>query len=228
METQSIEIYLPALKATSRCMAKHDIRYYLNGVCVEADATQTILVATDGHRILATRRKAENVLDKPVRFIMPDDIVKLFTSQAGPRKSALSTIPFTKRDGNKWAANLFRMFSSPAVEFKPIEGIFPDWRKVVPDQMPVESKPVQMNIRYLSDFAQAAADLGHGPKNNKHLFVLHDGDGERIFVRLDGHNDTDFFGIVMGLMRNGGEIKLAQERPDWLGKTASGAAENVA
>lgn len=226
METQHIDIYLPALKATSRCMAKQDIRYYLNGVCVEADATQTILVATDGHRILATRRKAENALDAPVRFIMPGDIVRLFASQAGLRKSHLSTIPFTKRGGNKWSANLFRMLSSPTIEFAPIEGIFPDWRKVVPDQIPAEGKPVQVNMLYLEDFALAAADLGHSPKNDQHIFALHDGEGERVFVRLDGHNETDFFGVVMGLRRRGGEAELARDRPDWLGKPSTDKATN--
>ena len=55
-----IVINKSALKAVSRFAAKTDIRYYLVGVYVEANETETRLIATNGHTMLIHRMKAEN------------------------------------------------------------------------------------------------------------------------------------------------------------------------
>lgn len=217
---QTVQVYLPALKAVSRIMAKADIRYYLNGVYVEATAKETVLVTTDGHRLLATRREAENTIDAPVNFIIPGDVVKLMLANcmAGGRRlkdAVVRTIPVELREwpaGPRWAAPMFRLPGAPFLEFKPVEGKFPDWRKVIPKKIPANDKPTPFRPQYLVDFEDAARDLGNVSKSICAVTALHD--GEMVVVRTAYAGDTGYFGVMMGL-RDNDAASFAGDRPAW-------------
>jgi DNA polymerase-3 subunit beta len=71
------------IKALLICAAKQDIRYYLKGVCVDARANgDVVLVATDGHRLLAY----------PVAV---DNIEALAPGESNPRRLGVSRCQFT-------------------------------------------------------------------------------------------------------------------------------------
>lgn len=217
---QTVQVYLPALKAVSRMMAKADIRYYLNGVHVEATAKETVLVTTDGHRLLATRREAENTIDAPVNFIIPGDIVKMMLANcmAGGRSlknAAVRTVPVELRDGptgQRWAVPMLRLFGAPFLEFKPIDGKFPNWRKIIPKKIPANDKLTQFRPQYLVDFEDAARDLGSVSKGTCAVTTLHD--GEMVVIRSAYAGDTGYFGVMMGL-RDHDAARFAGDRPAW-------------
>ena len=64
------------LRAVSLAMAVKDIRYYLQGVYIEANGAETRLIATDGHRLHMVIQEESGPVVEPVTFIMPADMVK--------------------------------------------------------------------------------------------------------------------------------------------------------
>jgi DNA polymerase-3 subunit beta len=69
---------LSALRAVSALAARDDIRYYLNGVLIEASAHTTRLVGTNGHVMgIYDNIDQENELDGRVSFIVPDSALAL-------------------------------------------------------------------------------------------------------------------------------------------------------
>lgn len=74
--------FVRALDAMSKFSADNDVRYYLNGVQLVADANSLKLTATDGHRLSQSRVALEdNSADAPFDVIVPrkavSDIVKM-------------------------------------------------------------------------------------------------------------------------------------------------------
>ena len=66
-----ITIQARQLRSAAHGMATRDIRYYLNGLLVEATKSQTTAVGTDGHMIVANRCEAENEIDENINLIIP-------------------------------------------------------------------------------------------------------------------------------------------------------------
>ena len=83
-----ITIQAIQLLSAAHGMATRDIRYYLNGLLIEATKTQTIAVGTDGHMIVVNRCEAENEIDDNVNLIIPDEVVKAMIASAKKRKEA--------------------------------------------------------------------------------------------------------------------------------------------
>lgn len=120
-----------ALKAMLQFASTKDVRYYLNGVNVEFDANSARLIATDGHIMGCLEQTDKFYKDAPP----PSETRSLII----PRETieALSAIKLGKGlDGwiifsegpNGWTASLM----GNTISFAPIDGMFPDWRKVVP------------------------------------------------------------------------------------------------
>ena len=65
------------LRASLLTAATKDIRYYLNGVCIEASPTYTRLISTDGHRASIQGFKVENTIEKEIQFIVPFETLKM-------------------------------------------------------------------------------------------------------------------------------------------------------
>lgn len=207
-----IQINAKALKAMTHIMAKRDIRYYLNGVLVEATATETVLVATDGHKMLAIRQTAENEVSSKAHLIIPGNIVPMMSSKNKLPKN----IPFTieEKDGASgiWISPLNNIGAK--IEFCAVEGKFPDWRKVCGKAKP-NGEQGQFNFKYLSDFFNAAKD--HTGLSRPFMVLSSGGTNAESIISIDG--DQDFIGVVMP-MRTGDPLK---EVPLW----ANDGLENV-
>lgn len=109
------------LAAALVCAAKKDVRFYLNGVYVEPCADgHVIVVATDGKVMYASkcdREATDSVIEAPM--ILPREAVELVLKD----KPTVVTVKF---DGEYATLN-------DSVRCKPIDGRFPDWRRVVPE-----------------------------------------------------------------------------------------------
>lgn len=130
------------LKAALICASQEESRYYLRGVHL---STSGHLVTTDGHRMFVAR-----LTDRPAAdVIIPYSDVQAALKLAGARAQEIEITP--ERIGQ--------------IAYQPVDGTFPDWRRVVPtgEETP-SNKPgandgaehVHFNNRYVGDFERMA------------------------------------------------------------------------
>jgi len=183
-----MQIDIKALKAATQCAATKDIRYYLCGVLVEFThkPDTAIVAATDGHILfaglatIAQDAGSAPVPEKGAQIIIPIDVCKkvkpthknnpfITLSQIGPQQWQLGDILFT-----------------------PIDGKFPDWRRVVPRyadvhaaaQVPAYHQPELLTralaaLRAYRDRPKLTPDLYQRGDN---AAVMHDGTNECVVV----------------------------------------------
>ena len=140
------------LKAVSKFASKDETRYYLNGACLEIDDRGVSYIATDGARLIAYRSDMQ--LDYPNNgvkgtFIIPTDFCRLFKFKNGDPTDAVLFVE---------GLQLKIEFDGSGLIFSPIEGIFPDWRRVIPRDR-AGKHVAQFDHDYLASFTQFASDL---------------------------------------------------------------------
>lgn len=166
-----IQVSRNALKALLLFAARLDIRYYLNGVLVEATKTTTRVVAMNGHVMAIHHSKKDNAVDEAVSLIVPRAAIELLRSQ-GPKGGLLRDVALEKcADG--WC--LRDHTNSLRLGFDPIEGKFPSYLKVFPAEASGEF--AHINPIYLGLLAKAAAAFKTG---SHHVSIAHNGYGAAI------------------------------------------------
>lgn len=134
-----ITVNVAVLKALLNTAGDRDIRYYLNGVKVEATRTGSRLVSTDGHMCGIYRDTKMTNPDIPegevVEFIVPRDVVKAIKVNPAQPYAVLKAGP-AKSDGSR---ELVIDYSGMAVTTRSIDGVFPDYRRIVPHEFTGES-----------------------------------------------------------------------------------------
>jgi DNA polymerase-3 subunit beta len=113
------------LEKTQFAMAQQDVRYYLNGLLVEATPKRIRAVATDGHRLAFSEIQVETGLTENVQAILP-------------RKSVLEMSRLL--DNSDSEVRIIAGQNQVQVEIdvvrlttKTIDGRFPDYERVIPD-----------------------------------------------------------------------------------------------
>lgn len=116
------------LRAALHIAAKNDVRYYLNGVLIECSATESRIVATDGHVLCAIKSEAPQQFEgEPMQsLIIPRDVVAKIKKPT--RRAVLPSFVVLAYDGK---TGTLTVDGSPDT-FRPIDGRFPDWRRVFP------------------------------------------------------------------------------------------------
>ena len=143
------------VKALLICAAKQDVRYYLKGVCVDARANgDVVLVATDGHRLLAYPVAVDAIEAlAPGQYIIPREALEAVK----PCKAGRRVLPITiEIDTAKGLENKITGATSAVTPL--IDGKFPDWRRVLPKT--VSNEPAQYQAEYLGDFGRIAELFG--------------------------------------------------------------------
>jgi len=189
-------INLSYIKAVNVAASKEDTRYYLNGVCLQATrANGVIMVATDGHRLMAIRQ-TENYDGDEINIIIPRAIIDAIKIPKFIPEGEL-----TKIADDKWSLDI----GGVATTFAPVDGTFPDWRRVVPETC--DGTPATFNAAYYGDFGKIAKILG---KSAESLSIIHNGAGPSL---VDFGNDLDGFGVIMPLRRRVSHDDYA--KPSW-------------
>jgi hypothetical protein len=135
------------LRAALVCVSSEETRYYLRGVHVEPDADDVVLVSTDGHRLFCGRcpLPPAGAITPAKPFIVPTDAIK--KALTGYKGLAIQL----ERTGDVWTLG--------DVTFKPVDGTFPDWRRVAPTQKTISEdlgKIAQFNPAYVADMGKVA------------------------------------------------------------------------
>ena len=157
------------IKALLICAAKQDVRYYLKGVLVDARANgDVVLVTTDGHRMLAYPVATDAIEAlAPGQYIIPREALEAVK----PCKAGRHVLPITieivtapdQPDPERAGVTIkgktsITVAGATSAVTAPIDGIYPDWRRVLPKT--VSGEPTQYQAEYLGDFGRIAELFG--------------------------------------------------------------------
>ena len=170
------------LKAAAIVTGKEEARYYLKGVAIQANEKGVFIVATDGHRALAFKQ-TDSYQGQPIDIIIPTEIINSL-------KTKEETVELS--NGSQWSLG--------NIIFNPIDGTFPDWRRIAPSS--ISNEISQFNFSYLGDFAKVAKALG----KNINPQIGHNGYGPAL---ITFGSDIDGFGLLMPMRTRVGDITSA-------------------
>lgn len=172
--------FITALLQVRRAMSEEETRYYLKGIYIHQEkGWRYNMVATDGHRLFKREivwpHAEGNINDGPEGIIIPKKAVNILanilqrvtgpitmTYGASVRKNKDDTLadhPQTLR--LRFAMKIGDM--SVMLTTKPIDGTFPDYRRVMPDHDP--TKPAA--TMKINDFRKAVEAMRNGAHYNK-------------------------------------------------------------
>jgi len=195
------------IKALLICAAKQDIRYYLKGVCVDARADGTlVLVATDGHRLLAYPVAVDNIEAlAPGEYTIPREALEAVK----PAKAGRVTLPIhidittepDQPDPERVGVTIkgktsITVTGATSAVTAPIDGQYPNWRRIVPAS--TSGEIAQFNADYVSGFGDVCKLLGgkYGP------YINHNGGACAVVTNLPGA-----LGLIMPMRMDGDELK---------------------
>jgi hypothetical protein len=189
-----------------------DVRFYLNGVRVEPapNGIGTLVVATDGHRLVVMHDEAGSVAGEGV--ILPRIKVAARDAKAGSGSLEFDAGRVTLPSGA----------SLPAAY---MDGRYPDWRAIVPDWS-VAGQAGWINPDYLGDFA--AIPKAYGVRYTSIGMNARDAECA-VLVRVEG---CPAFGVVMPLRacrdKAGKEIPRPMGEPEFLARPKAVAGPALA
>lgn len=209
---------MDTLRALLTVAGERDVRFYLNGVCLDTTGPEPVMVATDGCRMLMVR--APRLVSTLPRgcYVIPRAMleavkpVKLGRGQGDAPVTLTVLAPIAGADTGRAELVGATTASAPLVD-----GRFPDWRRVVPSKL--TGKPCQYNTDYLADFGTVARLLVSA-KRGEMVFptFAHNGDiggrkGDHGAALVTFPRSPDAFGVLMP-MRTDSPPTVA---PHWAG-----------
>lgn len=164
---------------------KKDIRYYLNGVYIEFDATTTRAVGCDGHKLGIYQAAAPDNRGHG-SIIIPRDVVENLPKKAG-------ILTFTQVSETHWQIDT----GTAIIKFVPCDAKYPDFRRVVHPIQAAGTSGVAagFNLEYLNQFEKCGNLLaGSKLRVGNRLRLHHNGDGAALVLLncVEG-----FAGVVM-------------------------------
>lgn len=151
-----------ALSACGFAMSTEETRYYLNGIYLHPTSADTehqgvILVATDGHRLSKRFVAAESNPEMP-GIIIPRQSVKVIEK----------VIPKTGDASIEYSESLVRVaYGAGVITSKLVDGTFPDYRRVVPQEGPMAVTIAAGSLTASVDrVSTVSGDKGRGVKFN--------------------------------------------------------------
>lgn len=178
-----IHINRDHFRAALHTAGDRDIRYYLNGVCVQASATETRVIGTDGACLSVFRMDAtgSNDVEGLVSITVPREVVSNIKKGSGKL-----TLKRFAGDA-KWCLT----DDIRAQFFDPVEGMFPDYTRVMPRETSGES--AQYDAELIAQFRKISVILA-GAHAGALMYIKQNGQGAA-FVGM--HGRTDFAGVLM-------------------------------
>lgn len=173
------------LDAMLQLAGKKDIRYYLNGVYIEFDATTTRAVGCDGHKLGIYQAAAPDNRGNG-SIIIPRDVIENL-----PKKCGL--LEFAQISETHWQIDT----GTAIIKFAPCDAKYPDFRRVAHSVQTAGTSGVAagFNLDYLNQFEKCGNVLaGSKLRVGNRLRLHHNGDGAALVLLncVDG-----FAGVVM-------------------------------
>jgi hypothetical protein len=175
-----IKVSANYFKAASLCVSKEETRYYLNGVFVEPCAAGGVtLTATDGHRLISIYDQDGDCTESAIVGLPKGALLK-----------ALPTGEVIVSDDGIFRHDTF-------ISMKPviIDGMFPDWRRVVVGTFGTRPTFPAINSFYMSDFGKIAGLVSGNLDNRMTRLIGGATDADPAWVSFP--NCPNAFGIIM-------------------------------
>jgi DNA polymerase-3 subunit beta len=188
-------IPVDTIKALLLAAAKSDIRYYLNGVCLDvAHDGSAVAIATNGHIMLALpaeRAEGDGELRAIVagQYIIPRDVLE---GLKAPWKGGAAIVTIDTA-----AQTVTVTVAGKAASAALVDGKFPDWRRVVPRT--VSGVVSQFNTEYVATFGKIHKLLGgeyspgilhNGGEHESAARVLLPGDAVGVLMPMRGYENA--------------------------------------
>ena len=180
------------LKALLLCSAKNDHRYYLNGAHFESTPNGIIAASTDGHRLLCINLPTEQA--EGIKCLVPRALIEA----AVKTKAQVIDIMI---DGQ----NVTLSSAGQNVSGSLTDGVFPDFRRVVPQRVTGESGGAQFQTEYISDFDKIGKLINGGKAS-----IMLNGPMDTALVKF---TDENVIGVLMPFRH---ELPQSLSRPAWL------------
>jgi DNA polymerase-3 subunit beta len=117
--------FMEMISQTVFAVSDDETRYFMNGVYLENNEGNLVMVATDGRRLSYISKHSESALKEFPGIIVPPKVLNLI------RKLASGEGTFSVAVTEK---NLFVNFDNQKLTSALIEGQFPNYRRVIPEQ----------------------------------------------------------------------------------------------
>lgn len=200
-------ININSIKAAAPFMSTEETRYYLCGMLFQ----KNLVVATDGHRLAVI--KPVNYEGFDGEFIMPSDCIKKIISQKIPKTKT----GYVQIDTEAKTAKVFSDHPEEAkgyaqslglFKYEPIDGKFPDWRRIIPATDKYETPTgFAVNPKYMGEFQSFGTQISIYPHNER--------SGAAIIRNKTDHFEA--FGLIMPMRdRERDEITI----PTWIKEAA--------
>jgi len=119
-----IKDFKEMINQTVFAVSDDETRYFMNGVFLEKDKNKLNMVATDGRRLAFIEKELTNVKDF-TSIIIPPKILNIITKRSGDE--GIISISINEK-------NIFVKFGSYELSSVLIEGSFPNYKKVIPEE----------------------------------------------------------------------------------------------
>lgn len=198
-----MKITVPAnvIKALLLAAAKDDVRYYLNGICVDVTSKGTALVATTGTMLLAVPiEETEDPIEG--QWIVGRDVLTSVKPVKAGRHEFPVTItidaapvrPDPERPGVTIKGTpVVTIAGATTATTAPVDGRYPDWRRVIPTKQ--NDIPSQFDAALVATFGKIYGLLCGGKGSPR----IHHNGANGAFVDGIGANAI---GVIMP-MRDG-------------------------
>lgn len=144
------KVFIEALRFVSHCASIKDVRYYLNGVRFELTPTSLTMIATNGSS-MAMVEIVGDYGSATGAFTVKRSDIKFILNAIKPDKGRVSIV----------LAGDFTIQSTTTqpLKFEALDGVYPDWRRVMPRGEPVATPTIDIATNLLADSAKAANRL---------------------------------------------------------------------
>jgi DNA polymerase-3 subunit beta len=134
----SVKSFKEMINQTVFAVSDDETRFFMNGVYLEKTENKIIMVATDGRRLAYIEKEAKNIKDFSGVIVHPK-ILNIMTKRAGDE--GMVSVSVTDKI-------LFIRFGSYSFSSVLIEGQFPNYRKVIPEE---QTKMLSVNRNEMLD-----------------------------------------------------------------------------
>lgn len=204
------------LRMLAPFVSKEETRYYLHGIHVEPAKQGIILVATDGHR-MGIIHDVDGSAKSPficavskgaLAYKAREDALAVFSGQM------LGIVPAQYARAVKGPKTAIS-YAEYIETLGPVDGTYPEWRKVVPAEIKHRLRPLSFNARYVADFAKVIeaagkkTDFGAGFN-----FYQTGGPTDPVVARTPAV--PEFVGLLMPM-----RVDSMEPLPTWLAKKAA-------
>lgn len=201
--------FINALKVAILTAGKKDVRYYLNGVFIEACAGNVVnIVSTNGHAISRVTLDAP-VVDSHSYIIKRDDVERLIKSTTVARDgnpnevTAMIELEYAKGEvsGSIHAPDVLTVRDGGCVTTCELsEGVFPDYRRVIPasDGNNDAVMAIGVNPEYISNAVKALKVITNKAAS---MNIEFNGENGLIKVRPSSfHSASQMTDVMIGIM----------------------------